>query len=181
MTRKILLTSAGFENKQIGQKFVDLLDTPVVDAKILFIPTAAINVGQLWYVGKCIEELYQCGLTEANLILYNLDRHMPYSELGNYDAIYFTGGSPKHLLNKVKEADFVPVLIQFVDDGGVYVGVSAGSILASDINLVNCKFDGIHCQDGSPTGPIDLSVCPDIRLTDSQALLINDNESIIIK
>lgn len=134
----------------------------MANSKILFIPTAVINVGQLYYVGKCIEELYQCGLTEENLILYDLDCPMPYSELENYDAVNFTGGSTKYLSDKVTENKFAPVLTQFIDNGGVYVGDSAGSILAAGFDLVNCEITGVHCQDGSPTGPINSSKHPGI-------------------
>jgi len=60
-------------------------------------------------------------------------------------------------------------------------GVSAGSILAADIGLVNCHFTGIHVQDGSPNGPVDLKACPDIRLTDNQALIVDFNGAAVIE
>ena len=180
MTGKILLTSAGFENINIGNTFVKLLNRPVAETKILFIPTAAIFAEALRMVGKCIDELYRIGIRAENIIVYNLDRHMPLSEIETYDTVYFTGGDPRHLLRKVKEVDFAPVIMSFVTNGGIFVGVSAGSILATDISLVNCRFTGLHCPDGSPIGPLDLTSCPDVRLTDYQGILIDDSGSTII-
>lgn len=181
MAQKILLTSAGFENDRIGKAFVELLNRPVSEAKILFIPTAAICAESLRMVGKCIDELYRVGISPKNVIVYDLDRRMSSSEIGNYDAVYFTGGSPKHLLDNVNEADFAPVVQAFVANGGVFVGVSAGSILATDIALVNCRLMGLHCQDGSPNGPVDLKTCPDIRLTDYQGLIVDASGSSVIE
>ena len=110
MTGKILLTSAGFENVNIGKTFMKLLNKPVAKTKILFIPTAAICAEALRMVGKCIGELYQIGIEAENIIVYNLDRHISLSEIETCDAIYFTGGDPKHLLKKVEEVNFVPAI-----------------------------------------------------------------------
>jgi hypothetical protein len=76
---------------------------------------------------------------------------------------------------------FVPVVRDFVAAGGVFVGVSAGSFLATDMALVNCRLTGLHCQDGSQNGPVDLETRPDIRLTDSQGLLIDFGGATVIE
>ena len=180
MIGKILLTSAGFENINIGKAFLKLLNKSVMETKILFIPTAAICVESLRMVGKCIDELYQVGIKAENIRVYNLDSPISLSEIKTCDAVYFTGGNPGYLLKKVKEVDFAPVIMNFVVNGGIFVGVSAGSILATDISLVNCKLTGVHCQDGSPIGPLDLTSCPDVRLTDCQGILIDNGNSKII-
>ncbi len=181
MAQKILLTAGGFHNDHIGEAFLKLLNRPASEAKILFIPTAATCAESLRMVGKCIDDLYRFGITSENVIVYNLDRRMSSSEIENYDAVYFTGGSPRHLLDKVNEVDFAPVVKAFVANGGVFVGVSAGSGLATGIGLVNCRLTGLHCQDGSPTGPVDLEACPDIRLTDYQGLIVDDRGAAVIE
>jgi len=42
--KKILLTSTGFENKNIENKFIELLDKSVEKAKVLFAITATIDI-----------------------------------------------------------------------------------------------------------------------------------------
>ena len=180
MAETILLTAAGFENDRIGKAFLELLNRPVSEAKILFVPTAAMCAESLRMVGKCVDELYRVGISPENVVAYDLDRRMSSAEIEEYDAVYFTGGDHKRLLEKVNETDFAPVLKAFVANGGVFVGVSAGSILATDIALVNCRLTGLHCQDGSPNGHLDLTSCPDVRLTDHQGLLIDERGSRII-
>ncbi len=41
--KRILLTSAGFENPNIQRCFLELLRKPADEARALFIPTAAID------------------------------------------------------------------------------------------------------------------------------------------
>ena len=38
--KKLLLTSAGFENPKIGEEFLKSVNKPVSEIKIIFVPTA---------------------------------------------------------------------------------------------------------------------------------------------
>ncbi|MBC8279597.1 MAG: Type 1 glutamine amidotransferase-like domain-containing protein [Chloroflexi bacterium] len=44
------------------------------------------------------------------------------------DVVYFTGGSPEHLLETVKHTEFFSALMELVDAGGVLAGSSAGAM-----------------------------------------------------
>jgi len=46
--------------------------------------------------------------------------------------VYFTGGSPQYLLERINSTGFNRSLKQYIDYGGVYVGVSAGSVVAAN-------------------------------------------------
>jgi len=172
MNPRVLLTAAGLQNPRVAATFLRLLAKPAKEARLLFVPTAAASAEALRMLAKCIDELYRVGFGSDQVFVYNLDRCMPLEELNIFDVIYFAGGSPEHLLRKVNQVAFGSVLKSFVNAGGIYVGVSAGSVLAADLGIVNCKFAGIHCPDGSPNGPIDLRSCPEVWLTDNQALVV---------
>jgi len=134
--KKLLLTSAGFENPKIGEEFLKLVDKPVSEIKVLFIPTAARTKEELFYVGKSKEELIGVGINGENLINFNLDRELSEEELNKIDVIYVCGGNTFYLLFKVKESNFGDKIIELVNMGIVYVGASAGSILAGpDIEI----------------------------------------------
>ena len=178
---KLLLTAAGLQNPRVGLELLRLLNKPVTTARTLFIPTAAIWPDALRMLAKCIDELYDVGFSAEQFTIYHLDRFMPLEEMRKFDVVYFAGGSPEHLLRKVTEAAFAPVLEDFLTHGGLYVGTSAGSILAADLGLVNCRFTGIHIHDGSPNGPVDLKSFPDIRLTDNQALLVDSGGAVVFE
>ena len=182
--RKILLTSAGFENRNIEKIFLELVDKEPQDIRALFVPTAANNIGAIAVLPKCINDLLGAGIPEDNLAVYDLHEKMDIATLSAYDVIYFSGGVTKHLLSRINENGFNKVLERFLDQGGVYVGVSAGSIVAAEnfadnLGYINCTI-GVHKENGSPVGKIDTANCLHIDLTDSQAILIFGDECSVI-
>ena len=110
---------------------------------------------------------------------------MPLAKLRCYDAIYFCGGSPEYLMNRIRRVRLAAPLRQFTEEGGVYVGVSAGSIIAasnmrSGLQLVNCVLH-VHCGAGEQPGEVPLVLYPQIRLTNSQALRVAGREAKVIE
>ena len=67
---KLLLTSAGFENPNIGKEFLKLVDKPANEIKILFIPTAARSKEEQDYANKSKQELYDLGINYDNIKIY---------------------------------------------------------------------------------------------------------------
>ncbi|MCL2406269.1 MAG: Type 1 glutamine amidotransferase-like domain-containing protein, partial [Defluviitaleaceae bacterium] len=128
---KILLTSAGFETEAIKTAFLGFLDKPVINAKVLFIPTAANNAGAIAFLPKCMNDLLKVGFLAENIHVFDLHRSLSLEEISIYDAIYFTGGSPPYLMERINKTGFNIPLNEFVCRGGIYVGVSAGSYVAA--------------------------------------------------
>jgi peptidase E len=183
--KKLVLTSAGFDNKNIEVKFLDLVNIPKQKIKVLFIPTAAITEEQKAFIPLCKEDLLSAGILEKNIKTYDLDRIISSEELCLFNAIYVCGGTTEYLLKKINEVKFHKPLKDFLEDGGVYVWVSAGSIimagnLPNNLSYINCKL-GVHCNAGSNPGQIDTTNCPDIKLTDDQAIIIMDDDISIIE
>jgi peptidase E len=182
--RKLLLTSTGFNNKKVEEKFLELIEVPKEKIKALFIPTAAISEAAKAMVKECKKDLLNAGVLEQNIITYNLDREYTWEEICNFNAIYFCGGNTQHLLDKVNETKFNLMLNQFLDNGGVYIGVSAGSIIAANnlennLGYINCNLD-VHRDIGSDCGKLSTKNCPNVSLTDNQAILVlGENVSII--
>ena len=182
--RKLLLTSAGFNNKKVEEKFLELVEIPKEKIKTLFIPTAAISEGARAMVKECKKDLLNSGVLEQHIITYNLDREYTYEEICNFDAIYFCGGNSQYLLDKINETKFNLTLNQFLENGGVYIGVSAGSIIAAsnlknNLSYINCYLE-VHKTIGNECGKLSTDNCPNVSLTDNQAILIfGENISII--
>ena len=127
--RKMLLTSAGFENPRMKDEFLRLLGKPAADALILFIPTAAVNEEQVRLVGECKLELLSSGISEDNIHACTLEKEVIWAEFEKYDAIYVCGGSTIHLLNGMKDTGFDRILEEMIESGKLYIGVSAGSLV----------------------------------------------------
>ena len=101
---KLLLTSAGFENPNIGKEFLKLVDKPANEIKILFIPTAARSKEEQDYANKSKQELYDLGINYDNIKIYYINNQsMSESEIYDFDAIYVCGGNTFFLLKQLKE------------------------------------------------------------------------------
>jgi len=181
--KKILLTSAGFENINIQNKFLELIKKDPKDIKALFIITAAIEPDAIRMLPKCLDDLLNCGILENNITVYNMHELINSDDIKKYDAIYVCGGSTQYLLNRMNENGFNKVLNDYVNNGGFYIGVSAGSVAASGKHKNNLHFINnvlnVHCDVDNPDGIINGD--NEISLTNAQAVLITDSECTIIE
>jgi len=175
-SRKILLTSAGFETKTIGDTFLKLAGKEPVEINALFIPTAAIFPDAITVLPKCMDDLLSIGIPASNIKIFDLHRSMTFEELTAFDVVYFTGGSSQYLLDRINDTGFNKPLNDFVDKGGVYIGVSAGSIVAAGNfpgNLGYLKASlCVHTETGTASGVFDNNAVSQIDLTNEQAVLI---------
>ena len=181
--KKILLTSTGFDNDNIMNKFIDLLNVDVKDAKVLFIITAANDPDAVRILSGCLDDLTKCGITDDNITVYDMHKLISQEEINKYDAIYVCGGSTKYLVDRISELNIKPVIDKYIENGGIYIGVSAGSVCASGkysdgLGFIENVLD-VHCDKGTSIGVINSS--DDIYLTDNQAIFIDDNEKIIFE
>lgn len=92
---KNILTSTGFDNENIMNKFIELLNVDVKDAKVLFIITAANNPDAVRILSGCLDDLIKCGITDNNITVYDMHKLISQEEINKYDAIYVCGGSTK--------------------------------------------------------------------------------------
>lgn len=179
--KKILLTSTGLENENIKAKFLELLDKEPQDVKALFVTTAAVEPDAIMVLPKCLEDLLNCNIKENNITVYDMHKVIPIEELVKYDVIYVCGGSTKYLVDRITELNIKPLIDEYLKQGGIYLGVSAGSVAASGnypngLNFLTNELD-VHCHTCSNTE--DLSTKNKIFLDDNSAILINEEEKII--
>ena len=181
--KKIILTSTGFDNENIMNKFVELLNVYTNDAKVLFVITAANDPDAVRILSGCLDDLTKCGIKDENITVYDMHKLISQDEINKYDAIYVCGGSTEYLVERIKEINIKPVIDSYIENGGIYIGVSAGSICASGnyidgLHFINNKLN-VHCKHGSNNGIINSN--KDIFLTNNQAIYINDKENIIFE
>lgn len=194
---KLLLTSAGFLNKEVSDTFLSLLNKPAGQIHIIFIPTASRTEEELKHVEKSRQELVDLGITKITTL--NLDRKVTAEEIDNADAIYVCGGNTFYLLQKIRESGLDQLLPHF---GGLYVGVSAGSIVVGPNIEVSGPWDenDVNLSDTTGMKIVDFAVIPHyqrkdqtvvedlknradyeiMKLTDNQAVLIENGERKII-
>lgn len=197
-----MLTSSGLENKVLKDKFLELVDKPAADIKVLFVPTAANVQENTSYVDKDKKDILKIGITSENFIEYDLDKDVSNISLDEIDVIYVEGGNTFYLLDKVRKTGFDKKIKEMVEKGVVYVGVSAGSILVGpNIGLAG-PFDpnDFGVTDYTGVNLTDKVICPHynekneafinkfkekdnyeiVRLNDGQALVVEGKREEVI-
>ena len=185
--KNVLLTSAGFEDfegkikSNLVDCFLKMLGKPVGEAKILFIPTAAISDEAKEMADWCRQELIRLGVKEDNIHTYDIDGMLHEKEAMMFDVVYFTGGDTSYLLQRIKKTEFDKVIKKMVYANKVYVGVSADSLIAtpnigepyeeetSGLCLINAYLS-VHCP-ADKQARTDLPL-PHVALTDRQAIAV---------
>lgn len=84
---KVLLTSAGFENKNIEKTFLNLVNKNPDLIKALFIPTAAISPDAIAVLPKCMDDLLNSGILKENIVVYDMHKKISWKELSEYRLI----------------------------------------------------------------------------------------------
>ena len=179
---KVLLTSTGFSNNHFKELFIDNINKPIDQVKVLFVPTAAIDEDAIGMLPFCKKDLVDAGVLLEHIVTYNLDYCMNLNELSLFDAIYFCGGNEDYLIDRINKIYFAPILLAAISKGLFYIGVSAGSMIASasvenSLGLIQNELEP-HTLEYTPCGPL-----PDgkIYLSDNQAIWITDYTKEIIK
>ncbi|MCL2072253.1 MAG: peptidase E [Oscillospiraceae bacterium] len=175
--KKMILSSAGFETQAIRNAFLEFVGKNPQEIHALWIPTAANSPAAIAVLPGCMNDLLDIGIPAENIKIFDLHRAMTFEELSAFDAVYFTGGSPQYLLERINDTGFCKPLCEFAENGGVYVGVSAGSIVAAGNlpnNLGYLKATlNVHLESGTVPGVFDNVLVSQIDLTDKTAVVIH--------
>lgn len=202
---KLLLTSAGVTNQSIADSLLSLVGKPKENIKIGLVSTAKnVQFGNAdWFVRQ-FNNLYKYGFNYIDMIDPSANGVDYKTALIDVDVILVGGGNTFHLLNQVRLTGFGDWL-KTVLDNKVYMGISAGSILATpsiaiaSVDNGDENFCGITDLRGlslvnfevSPHTPEDVSVKGNeeysktisnvlYTLDDNSAIEVNENEIKVI-
>jgi dipeptidase E len=203
---KLFLTSAGIA-PEIGDQFLKLLGKDPKGLKLVFVPTAADPENDEWFlrfVEKDKENLAKFGFDLQIVDLKNETEFSLENKFVVAEIVYVEGGNTFYLLDWVRKSGFDKVVKRFLERGGIYVGVSAGSIIAglniesanweppdrnisglkdlTAMNLVNFVITPHYCSEfsnavGESASKADYST---VALTDKQAVLVDGGKIEII-
>ncbi len=151
---KLLLTSAGITNRSIADALIRLLGgmEPGL-VKIGFVPTAAnVEAGNKdWFITQ-LTNLQEHGFTYIDIVDISAPGVDWETRLREVDVVFVSGGNTFHLLDYVRKTGFDNYWHE-VAEQKIYVGVSAGSIIATP-NIAVCT---IPPADENLSGLKDLS------------------------
>lgn len=147
---RLLLTSAGVTNQTIANALLNLVQKLAGGIKIAFIPTA-VNVEEGhkdWFIAQ-LTNLQKFGFSWIDIVDPSADGVDWEQRLEDVDVVFVSGGNTFYLLDQYRKTGFGNWLTSNLENK-VYVGVSAGSIVAtpsievatiepSDRNTVNLQ------------------------------------------
>ncbi|MFO0970959.1 MAG: Type 1 glutamine amidotransferase-like domain-containing protein [Candidatus Saccharimonadales bacterium] len=175
--------------------------------KLLFIPTAGNLDEDVWWIDKDRDVLHKMGFQIAELDIESASEDEMKSQLAATDIVYVAGGNTFHFLKQLRVTGFDKLLDDYVRNGGLYAGASAGALIAGpDIGAISSidepeKVTGLESTKGMgwvevvPIPHYDMKARTQsideikakysdkfemVLLTDDQALLVEDSEWKVI-
>jgi len=126
--KTLLLTSAGMQMKD---EIVKLLQKPAYDITVAFITTASKPEENLDYVKKDLVIMRdEMGFNVEEIDIEGKKEHEVMELLKLKDIIFVEGGNTFYLLKAIRACNFEGIIRKLLKEGKVYIGSSAGSIVA---------------------------------------------------
>lgn len=147
VAKTILLTSNGM---QVKDEIIKLLQKPAYDITVAFINTAAKPQDNTDYVKRDLDIMREVGFNVEEIDIEGKNSGQLMKLLELKDIIFVEGGNTFYLLAAMRRCGFEKVIKKLLKQGKVYIGASAGSMVAGitidtanwknqDKNIVNLK------------------------------------------
>lgn len=143
----ILITSTGLSFPKAQKKFFEAIKN-IQKKNALVITTAAENKSKNKYSILAKKQLLNYRVKKVEF--FDLEKNEKVN-LSNFGIVYVCGGNTFKLMRCVNNSNFTTSIKKFLKEGGLYIGVSAGSIILGpnieiagygkngDKNIVNLK------------------------------------------
>lgn len=164
---KLMLTSDGLSSPKLRRALKRTLRKEIGESKVVVLYTRQ-RPEFISYTQAVGRELGRAGILMPHVRYVNISQESAFS-LDTFDVAYVCGGNTFYILDQLRRNGFDYELTRFVRRGGVYVGVSAGSIIAGkDISLAGFGSEGdpneIGLKDLSGLSLTDVSVFPHYKV-----------------
>lgn len=150
----------------VANLLIDFANEDLKGKIIAFIPTASLTESIRFYVKTGKKALEKVGMIVEEVEITQFSNEEISSILHKCDYIYITGGNTFFLLQELKRKDVDKIISEQVKSGKLYIGESAGAIIASPDTeyMKNVNFDPIEkapeLEDYSSLGLVDFYTIP---------------------
>ena len=203
--KNMILTSSLYESIELVKKF---LDKNTESKKILFIPTAT-NVDEYKkYIHLTQKAFEDFGYEVENFDISIFSEEIAKEKLSEAKIVFISGGNTFYLLQELKRKNLTSYLKERIENGLLYIGESAGSVIAApDIeyaSIVDDKTLATELEDYTGLNLVDFYIVPhfeeepfvessrntvelykdklDLKLINNkEAILVENNNFTIIK
>ena len=157
--KNIILTSCGIIDEKFKEQFYRIINKEEIkDKKVLYITTASDgeNDSDKSWMDEEYETILDLGFSKENIYEFKIGQKE--ININDFDVIYMMGGNTFYLMDMIRKYNFDTVIKKAMDNGIIYIGSSAGSIILGnsveyalpfDENNVDLKdFSGLRIIDG---------------------------------
>lgn len=96
-----------------------------------------VDAGKGYHRQVPVHDFLGLGVKSENIFWFDPEDLTTHRDKTGIDCVYVCGGNPFFLLKKLKECGYYTKIQEWVHDGLLYIGVSAGSMIAApDINNI---------------------------------------------
>lgn len=194
--KTILLTSAG---TNVKEEILKILPKSANQIKLAHIITASKVEADVSYVKNEKRDLNEMGFQVEDIDIEGKNENELRDILAGKDIIYVQGGNTFYLMKYVRESGFDKIVKELIEKGVIYIGVSAGSIIAgptietaswkgayADPNVVDLvDFSGINLVDFNVfvhyAEKYKESVEKEISKSKYSVKILNDKQAILVK
>ena len=124
----MILTSSLYESIELVKKF---LDKNTESKKILFIPTAANVEEYKKYMHLTQKAFEDFGYEVENFDVSVFSEEIAKEKLSEAKIVFISGGNTFYLLQELKRKNLITYLKERIENGLLYIGESAGSVIAA--------------------------------------------------
>lgn len=157
----MILTSSLYESIELVKKF---LDKNTESKKILFIPTAT-NVDEYKKYIHLTQKVFEdFGYEVENFDVSIFSEEIAKEKLSEAKTVFISGGNTFYLLQELKRKNLTSYLKERIENGLLYIGESAGSVIAApDIeyaSIVDDKTLATELDDYTGLNLVDFYIVP---------------------
>ena len=201
----MILTSSLYESIELVKKF---LDKNTESKKILFIPTATNADEYKKYIHLTQKVFEDFGYEVENFDVSIFSEEIAKEKLSEAKIVFISGGNTFYLLQELKRKNLITYLKERIENGLLYIGESAGSVIAApDIeyaSVIDDKTVATELDDYTGLNLVDFYIVPhfeeepfvessrntvelykdklDLKLINNkEAILVENNNFTIIK
>ena len=190
---KLILSSCDFNNDDSKNIIIENLCKPISECKVLYFPNEKVTIEKI-KSGKYEERVSAFGFQKNNIYVANYFEPTPFFNL-DIDVIYISGGNTFGTMKLIRDSGFDKAIVNYVKNGVVYIGGSAGAHIATaDISHVVkydndifglTDFSGLGLYDGilichySETRKSDFEVLK--ALNRYKVISLRDDQTIVIE
>jgi dipeptidase E len=160
---KLFLTSSGLDNENVVHSFRNNLFSKEMNDVSLLIVSIQDSDQDSFYLEKTIDDIKSTGINNINVFKLGSEKFLNDKK---YDAVFVCGGNTFDYLDRMRKTGLDKFIYDFIKKkDSVYIGVSAGSIIAGpDIRIAGwgegADDNKINLQDLRGLGLINFIIYP---------------------